>query len=116
MRRVSSLDERGDLQKKWSISDPAFGARTVAGNISLAALPKSKKKFNVSHPPLFPTILFVDVVVDNLHLFLRVADVLINHLIKELRRQMPLTRPRSFQHLNALSSNMSITTRSLYQV
>ena len=48
------------------ISDPAFGARTVAGNISLAALPKSKKKFNVSHTPLFPTIPFVNVVVDNL--------------------------------------------------
>ena len=28
-----SLDERGDLQKKWSINDPAFGARTAAGNI-----------------------------------------------------------------------------------
>ena len=51
-------------------------------NISLAALPKLKKKFNVSHPPLFPTIPFVNVVVDNLHLFLRVADVLINHLIE----------------------------------
>ena len=79
-----SLDERGDLEKKWSISDPNFGARTVEESISFSSLPKSRKKFNVSHPPLFPTIPFIN---DNLHLFLRVADVLINHLIEELRRQ-----------------------------
>ena len=71
-----SLDECGDLEKKWSISDPNFGARTVEESISFSSLLKSRKKF-VSHPPLFPTIPFVNVVVDNLHLFLRVADMLI---------------------------------------
>ena len=68
----------------------------MAGNISLAALPKSKKKFNVSHTPLFPTIPFVNVVVDNLHLFLRVADVLINHLIEELCRQDAIDKAKKF--------------------
>ena len=79
------MTERGDLEKKWSISDPAFGARSIKENMTLAALPKSRKQFNVSHSPLFPTIPLVNVVIDNLHLFLRVADVLINHLIEELR-------------------------------
>ncbi len=77
------MTERGDLEKKWSISDTAQGARTVEENISLAG--KSRKQFSVSHAPLFPTIPLVNVVIDNLHLFLRVSDVLINHLIEELR-------------------------------
>ena len=50
----------------------------------------------MSHPPLFPTIPFVNVVVDNLHLFLRVADVLINHLIEELRRQDAIDKAKKF--------------------
>ena len=65
-------------------------------SISFSSLPKSRKKFNVSHPPLFPTIPFVNVVVDNLHLFLRVADVLINHLIEELRRQDAIDKAKKF--------------------
>ena len=48
--------ERGDLAKKWSISDPAFGAQSIKENMTLAALPKLRKQFNVSHSPLFPTI------------------------------------------------------------
>ena len=50
-------------------------------------LPKSRQKFNVSNPPLFPTIPLSHVVIDNLHLFLRVSDVLIDLLVTELRRQ-----------------------------
>ena len=44
---------------------------------------KPRQKFDVSHPPQSPTPL-TNVVINNLHLFLRVADVL---LIVELRRQ-----------------------------
>ena len=90
------MTERGDLEKKWSISDPAFGARSIKENMTLAALPKSRKQFNVSHSPLFPTIPLVNVVIDNLHLFLRVADVPINHLIEELRRQDAIEKAKWF--------------------
>ena len=50
----------------------------------------------MSYPPLFPTIPFINVVVDNLHLFLRVADVLINHLIEELCRQDAIDKAKKF--------------------
>ena len=73
--------------KEWSICDVAKGARTIEENIQLSQLPKSRKRFNVSHPPLFPKIPLKNVVIDNLHVFLRVADVLIDLLIVELRRQ-----------------------------
>ena len=109
-----SLDEHGDLKKKWSISDPNFGARTVEESISFSSLPKSRKKFNVSHPPSFLTVPFINVVVDNLHLFLRVADVLINHLIEELCRQDAIDKAKLFPHLSAVIIGISTTTRSLY--
>ena len=80
-------DERSLTDKEWSVSDVTKGACTIEENIQLSQLPKSRKKFNVSHPPLFPKIPLKNVVIDNLHLFLRVADVLIDLLIVELRRQ-----------------------------
>lgn len=53
--------------------------------MQLASLPKKKKKqYNVSRKPLFPTIPLNHVVIDNLHLFLRVSDILIDQLIMEL--------------------------------
>ena len=91
-----SMTERGDLQKKWSISDTEFGARTIQENKELSSRPKSKKQFNVSNPPLFPNIPLVNVVIDNLHLFLRVSDVLINHLIEEFRRQDAIDKVKTF--------------------
>ena len=45
--------DRYDMAKKWSISDPEFGARTIEENIMLS---KKRKEYNVSHAPLFPTI------------------------------------------------------------
>ena len=79
--------EQYDPDKEWSVTDSSKGARSVEEIVEYAALPRSKQKFNVSHVPLFPTIPLSHVVIDNLHLFLRVADVLINLLITELRRQ-----------------------------
>ena len=52
--------------------------------MKLGSLPKSKKKFNVSHQPLFPSIPLVNVVIDNLHLFLWVSDVLVDLLLEDL--------------------------------
>jgi len=46
--------ERHDSSIKWSMFDPECGARTIEENNTLGA--KRVKKFNVSHPPLFPKI------------------------------------------------------------
>ena len=76
--------ERHDSSQKWSISDTSFGAQTIEENMTIAT--SRSKKYNVSHPPPFPFIPLTRVVVDNLHMFLRVADTLIDLLILELRR------------------------------
>ena len=47
---------------------------------------RSPRKFNCSRSPLFKDIPIDRVIIDNLHLFLRVADNLINLLILELHR------------------------------
>ena len=76
--------DRYDSSQQWLISDTNFGARTIEENTALAS--SRSKKYNVSHPPLFMTIPLTRVIVDNLHMFLRVADTLIDLLILELRR------------------------------
>ena len=76
--------ERYDSTQVWSISDINFGARTIEENTAIAS--SRTKKYNVSHLPVFPTIPLTRVIVDNLHMFLRVADTLIDLLILELRR------------------------------
>lgn len=81
-----STDERRDVDKHWSITDPTLGARTIEENVKVSQLPKSKRKHNVSRLPLFPTIPLQNVVIDNLHLLLRVSDILIDLMIVELRR------------------------------
>ena len=74
------------MSLKWSISDPAKGARTIEEITEKAKLGKtSKNRFNCSHAPMFPFIPIQHVVIDSLHLFLRIADVLINLLIRDLR-------------------------------
>ena len=73
-----------------------------------------EKRFNVSHPPLFLTIPFVNVVVDNLHLFLRVADVLIDHLIEELRHQDAIDKAKKISTFECSKYRHTTTTRSLY--
>ena len=75
--------ERHNSKVKWSMTDIELGARTIEENVNLAS--KRSKKYNVSHPPIFPKIPLNHVVLDNLHLFLRVADVLIDMLIGALR-------------------------------
>ena len=87
-------DERGDIQQKWSLTDPTNGARTIEENKRIGE--QSRKQYNVSNPPLFPTIPLKNVVIDNLHLFLRVSDVLIDLLIIELRRQDAIEKVKKF--------------------
>ena len=56
---------------------------------------------SVGHPPLFTTIPLTNVVIDNLHLFLRIADVLINLLILELKSHDAIDKNKSFTSFDA---------------
>ena len=91
-------DERHDMSKCWSITDPSHGARSIDENITLSQA--RKKSYNVSHAPLFPSIPLSSVVIDNLHMFLRVSDVLIMRLIDELKRQDAIDSARKFSNFN----------------
>ena len=65
-------------------------------------------KFNVSNVPLLPKIPLINVVVDNLHMFLRVADLLIDMVIGELcalDKVNQSLRVRSLEGLTHLASN-----------
>ena len=84
------------MDRPWSLTDTNLGARTIEENELLSQEPKSKKRFNVSQAPLFPTIPLTNVVIDNLHLFLRVFDVLIRLLIDELKRQDAIAAAKKF--------------------
>ena len=93
------VQDRFNPDKVWSLTNPSQGARSIEENVQLSEKP-GKKKFNVSRRPLFTTIPLTNVVIDNLHLFLRVADVLINLLIMELRRQDCIEKQRVFSEFN----------------
>lgn len=78
--------ERSNMKLEWSISDPEKGARTIEEIREKHKLSKrSKSRFNCCGDPLFPFIPIQRVVIDTLHLFLRITDVLINLLIRDLR-------------------------------
>ena len=79
-------DERHNMKMKWSISDTQYGARTIEEISSMSQLSKNnKKRYNCSHKPMFPFIPIHHVIVDSLHLFLQISDVLINLLIRDIR-------------------------------
>ena len=83
---------RWDTTKKWSIRDTSMGARTVKEITEHSR----KKQFNCKFPPLFDFIPMDHVVIDTLHLFLRISDVLIALLILELRTQDCIGRKQTF--------------------
>ena len=93
-----SKKERYDPSKTWSLTDEQHGARSMEENVSLAGT--TRKKYNVSNLPLFPTIPLCNVVIDNLHLFLRVSDVLIDLLVLDLKRKDAIDKVRSFSNFN----------------
>ncbi len=88
--------DRFDADMAWSAIDTSKGARTVEENFQNSKLPKSKKKFNVSHEPLFRNIPLDHVIVDNLHLFLRISDVLIDLVITDLKREEAIDKVKKF--------------------
>ena len=96
--KCPSLDS---TSQEWSISDPRKGARTIEENLAIGQ--SKRKKFNVSRPPIFLTIPLTHVVVDNLHMFLRVADTLIDLLILDLRRLDCIEKATKLKDLSSLN-------------
>lgn len=97
--------ERHLSDQKWSMLEPEFGARSIEENVRIAS--SRTKQFNVSRLPIFCTIPLVHVVVDNLHMFLRVADTLVDLLIGSLRtldRVNQTLRVRSLDGLTHLAT------------
>ena len=77
---VSPSIERYDPDTIWSHLLTNQGDHVLSVSIV-----SSSMQFSVRHPPLFPTIPLERVVIDNVHLFLRISDVSTNHLILKLR-------------------------------
>ena len=74
------------MQIQWSITDPIRGARTVEEITAKCKLGKTNKnRYNCKNLPLFSFIPIKQVVIDTLHLFLRVSDRLTDLLIHDLR-------------------------------
>ena len=90
-------EDRFDVTKEWSVRDIDKGARTINEIQTLAKLPKSRKdkKYGCVRQPVFPYIPVDHIIPDTLHLFLRVTDVLINLLIRDLRRLDALKNSKS---------------------
>ena len=80
------------------ISDMSHGPRTIEENCTLSK--KHKKEFNLSHKPLFSSIPLTHVVIDNLHMFLRVSDVLIDLLILDKVKKFTAFEPQKYRHLD----------------
>ena len=90
---ICPKEDRYDTTKEWSITDVKKGARTIKSISGASKLPaKSPRKYNCSRMPLFEDIPIHRVIIDVLHLFLRIADNLINLLITELRRMDGIER------------------------
>ena len=68
------------MSQEWSISDTTKGARTVEEIARFTSM--KQQKFNCSQKPLFSFIPIHRFIIDTLHLFLRISDVLINQFVK----------------------------------
>ena len=70
--------------KFWDV-DKKYGERSMEEISELSKLPgKRIKHFGCTHPPMFP-VDYDNVIMDPLHLFLRVSDQLIRKLIQDLK-------------------------------
>ena len=79
-------NNRSNMEEQWSLTDTEKGARTIQGITEKSKLgKKNKNRCNCSHEPLFPFIPIARVVVDSLHMFLRISDHLTDLLIRDLR-------------------------------
>ena len=98
---ICKKDERGNQTKQWSMFDANKGARSIEKLIQWARAPQ---KYSCKHKPMFDFIPLDHVVVDLLHLFLRIADVLIAKLIQDLRLLDNITKNSTFPPPDWLST------------
>ena len=84
--------ERHNMEKSWSVLDPDLGARTLEKIEKFART----KKYNCNHAPLFSFIPISHVIIDTLHLYLRITDNLIELLIRELKRADAIEKKKQF--------------------
>lgn len=87
------LYDHYDDTKSWSLADSSKGARTIK---EIQELATGKCQFNVKHAPLFPSIPLDHVIIDTLHLFLRICDNLTNLLILQLRKEDAIDKKKAF--------------------
>ena len=73
-------------------TDLKLGAR----NLEEISKHAKSKKYNCKHDPLFPFIPLDHVVIDTLHLFLRISDNLIELLRRELRKRDAIEKKDTF--------------------
>ena len=79
-------DKRYNMHLQWSVTDESLGARTVKDMVRRLKLGKrNKERLNCYREPIFGFIPMHHVVIDALHLFLRISDILINVLIWDIR-------------------------------
>ena len=81
MVRVPQTSEAG-YKQTMVYTDLSLGAQNLAQICQCA----KSKQFNCKKDPLFPFIPLDHVVIDTLHLFLRISDNLIELLITQLRQ------------------------------
>lgn len=76
-----SKEDRFDMQKTWSMTNPDLGARTIEEITTCGKMKKSDPlKFNCTELPIFPSIPICKVIPDTLHLCLRICDQMVSHL------------------------------------
>ena len=85
--------ERFDINKKWSLTDKSLRARD-SHKIGKHA---ESKQHNCKTNLLFDFIPIDHVIIDTLHMFLRISDNLIELLIGDFTEKMLLTRYLLFQ-------------------
>ena len=81
-----------DTKKRCSILDPDNGTRTLDEIMKYAR----SRKFSCNSKPLFMFIPLSHVVIDILHLFLRVSDNLIALLTRELKYNDAIEKKNKF--------------------
>ena len=90
-------DEKHKLATRWSICDSTRGARTVEEITKLAEKKgNAALKFGCKNTPLFKSIPTTHIVIDTLHLFLRITDNLQNLLILSLRTADAIEKKKVF--------------------
>ena len=102
--------KRHDMDAEWSFK--GNGARTIS-DIQACCKHSKAKRFNCTNMPLFPTVPIDHTVVDMLHLFLRVTDVLFNLLVLDIRRMDAIVKCTSESNLDS-SDNLHKLERFLH--